>query len=213
MAMTVGSILSRALLHPKAKPLLWLVAALPACGLLWAATHDLLGANPAEKLIRETGEWALRFLWLTLAVTPVREAFKLPALLRFRRALGVTTFIYAALHLMCYAWLDKGLVIDDIVRDVFKRNFIFVGVAAFVLMTPLALTSFNAAIRAMGGQRWRWLHRLVYAVALLALLHFYWKKAIKNDVGEVMVYAAILAVLLGWRAMRAGGPLKWLSPR
>ncbi len=104
-------------------------------------------------------------------------------------------------------------MLGDIVQDVFKRNFIFVGMAAFLLMLPLALTSFNAAIRALGGQRWRWLHRLAYAVALLVLLHFYWKTSIKNDVDEVMVYAAILAVLLGWRAMRAGGPLKWLAPR
>jgi sulfoxide reductase heme-binding subunit YedZ len=201
------------LMKPMAKPVLWSVYAVPALALLAAALMDRLGANPAEKLIRETGEWALRWLWLTLALTPLRELLGWPGLVRHRRALGVTTFIYAALHLLCYAWLDKGLVLDDIVRDVFKRNFIFVGVAAFVLMTPLALTSFNAAIRAIGGQRWRWLHRLVYAVAMLALLHFYWKKSIKNDVGEVMVYAAILAVLFGWRAMRAGGPLKWLAPR
>jgi methionine sulfoxide reductase heme-binding subunit len=202
-----------ALLNPMGKPVLWVACALPALVLLAAAMGDRLGANPAEKLVRETGEWGLRFLWLTLAVTPLRELSGWAALLRYRRALGVTAFVYAALHLLCYAWLDKGLVLDDIVRDVFKRNFIFVGMAAFLLMTPLALTSFNAAIRALGGQRWRWLHRLVYAVALLVLLHFYWKKSIKNDVNEVMVYALILAVLLGWRAMRAGGPLKWLAPR
>ena len=106
---------------------------------------------------------------------------------------------------MTWAWLDKGLVMDDITKDVTKRNFILVGVVALVLMTPLALTSFNAAIRAMGGRNWQRLHKLVYLVAMLGLLHFYWKKSAKNDTDEVMVYAVILAVLLGWRVMRKGG--------
>ncbi len=190
------------LLSPRAKPLLWLVLALPACALLAAAVADRLGANPAEKLIRETGEWALRWLWLTLAITPAREVLKLPALVRFRRNIGVAAFVYGLLHLLCYAWLDKGWLVADIVRDVFKRNFILVGMLAFVLMLPLALTSFNAAVRALGGARWRVLHRLTYAVALLVLLHFYWMKAGKNDAGEVAVYGAILAALLGLRLGR-----------
>ncbi len=146
-------------------------------------------------------------------MSPLREAASLPALLRYRRSLGVTVFIYAVLHFLAYAWLDKGLVLDDIIKDVYKRNFILVGVAALLLMTPLALTSFNAAIRKLGGKRWQALHKLVYAVALLGLLHFYWKKAAKNDVGEVMVYAVILAVLLGWRAMRKGGVMGMLKVR
>jgi sulfoxide reductase heme-binding subunit YedZ len=204
---------NRWLLGPAAKPVLWAVYALPALALLAAAITDGLGANPAEKLIRETGAWALRWLWLTLAVSPLRELLSMPGLLRHRRALGVTTFIYAVLHLLCYAWLDKGLVIDDIVRDVFKRNFIFVGMAALLLMTPLALTSFNGAIRAIGGPRWKLLHKLVYFVAFAALLHFYWMKSAKQNFNEVGVYAAILAVLLGWRAMRAGGPVKWIWAR
>ncbi len=211
--MSPMSPVNRWLLQPAAKPVLWAVYALPALALLAAAFTDRLGANPAEKLIRETGEWALRWLWLTLAVSPLRELLSMPGLLRHRRALGVTTFIYAVLHLLCYAWLDKGLVIDDIVADVFKRNFIFVGMAALLLMTPLALTSFNAAIRAIGGPRWKLLHKLVYFVAFAALLHFYWMKAAKQNFNEVGVYAAILAVLLGWRAMRAGGPLKWIWAR
>ncbi|HET8693199.1 MAG TPA: protein-methionine-sulfoxide reductase heme-binding subunit MsrQ [Aquabacterium sp.] len=193
------------LLRPWGKPVLWLLCALPVMHLVYAAFADRLGANPAQKLILETGEWTLRWLWLTLAISPLRELASLPALLRYRRSLGVTTFIYALLHFVCYAFLDKGLVIDDIVKDVLKRNFIFVGMAALLFMTPLALTSFNAAIRAMGGRNWQQLHKLVYLVALLGLLHFYWKKAAKNDTGEVMVYAVILAVLLGWRVMRKGG--------
>lgn len=197
--------LNKLLLKGWAKPLLWLLYAVPLVLLFIGAATDRLGANPAEAVIRETGEWTLRWLWLTLAVSPLREVASLPGLLRHRRGLGVTTFVYAVLHFLSYAWLDKGLVLDDIVRDVLKRNFILVGVLALILMTPLALTSFNRAIKALGGKRWQALHKLVYAVALLGLLHFYWKKAAKNDVGEVMVYAVILAVLLGWRVMRRGG--------
>lgn len=212
-AKSVNQQLNQLLLKPWVKPLLWLLCALPFVVVMIKGFTGHLGANPAEKLIRETGEWALRWLWLTLAISPLREAASLPTLMRYRRALGVTTFVYALLHFLAYAWLDKGLVIDDIVKDVVKRNFILVGVVALVLMTPLALTSFNAAIRQLGGRRWQALHKLVYAVALLGLLHFYWKKSAKNDVGEVMVYAVILAVLLGWRAMRKGGVMGMLKVR
>ena len=204
---------NRVLLAPWAKPLCWALCAVPALALLGAGQADALGANPAERLIRETGEWALRFLWLTLLISPLRDVAGWPGLLRFRRALGVTAFVYAALHFLAYAWLDKSLLVADIVADVFKRNFILVGMLAFLLMWPLALTSTNAAIRALGGRRWQWLHKLVYAVALLGLLHFYWKKSAKSDVGEVMVYAVILAALLGWRVMRRGGILAMLRPR
>jgi sulfoxide reductase heme-binding subunit YedZ len=207
------SALNQWLLKPWVKPLLWLLCALPMVAVFIGALTGQLGANPAEKLIRETGEWTLRWLWLTLAISPLRDVASLPALVRYRRALGVTAFVYALTHFTAYALFDKGLVLDDIVRDVLKRNFILVGVLALALMTPLGLTSFNAAIRAMGGKRWQALHKLVYAVALLGLLHFYWKKAAKNDVGEVMVYAVILAVLLGWRVMRKGGVLGMLRVR
>jgi len=207
------SLINQWLLKPWAKPLLWAVCAVPALALLAGALTNQLGANPAEKLIKETGEWALRWLWLTLAISPLRDVASLPALLRYRRTLGVTAFVYAALHFTAYAGLDKGLVLDDIVKDILKRNFILVGVLALVLMTPLALTSFNAAVRALGGKRWQALHKLTYAIALLGLLHFYWKKSAKNDLGEVMVYAVILAVLLGWRVMRKGGVLGMLRVR
>jgi sulfoxide reductase heme-binding subunit YedZ len=193
------SSLNRVLLHPVAKPALWLICALPLAWLVVRAVTDRLGANPAEALVHATGEWALRWLWATLAITPLRQIFQMPALVKFRRALGVSAFVYALLHFVAYAWLDKGLVIDDIVKDVFKRNFIFVGVATLILMTPLALTSFNSAIRALGGKRWQMLHKLVYVVAIGALLHFLWKKSGKNDYAEVGVYALILAGLLGWR--------------
>ncbi len=212
-ASDLANTLNSWLMKPWAKPLSWLVCSVPLLVLVAAAAADRLGANPVDHFIKETGEWSLRFLWLTLAITPLRDLAGLPGLLKHRRALGVTAFTYALVHFLTYAWLDQGWVIDDIVADVIKRNFILVGFVALLLMLPLALTSFNAAIRAIGGRRWQVLHKLVYAVALLGLLHFYLKKAAKNDLAEVGVYAAILAVLLGWRVMRKGGVLAMLRVR
>ena len=187
------------LLSPWAKPLLMLLLALPAVWLIYAAFNDLLGANPAEALTRQTGDWTLRGLCVVLAITPLREITGTPALLRFRRILGVSTFIYACLHMLCYAWFDQGLAFDDIWRDILKRPFIWLGFGGLLSMLPLALTSFNAAIRWMGVKRWQTLHRLVYAVAVLAVLHFFWMRAGKNDFTEVLVYAAVLGILLAWR--------------
>lgn len=200
------------LLHPAVKPLLFVALLLPLAALIAGAATDRLGANPAEALIHATGQWALRLLCLTLAVSPLRRALRQPALLRLRRMLGLAAFGYAALHLLAYAWLDMGLLAADIARDIVKRPFILAGFAAFVLMLPLAATSFNRAIRALGGRRWQLLHRLVYGVALLALLHFFWKSSGKANYGEVSVYAAIVAVLLAerlwrrWAARRAARP-------
>jgi sulfoxide reductase heme-binding subunit YedZ len=187
------------LLSPWAKPLLMLLLALPAVWLIYAAFNDLLGANPAEALTRQTGDWTLRGLCVVLAITPLREITGTPALLRFRRILGVSTFIYACLHMLCYAWFDQGLALEDIWRDILKRPFIWLGFGALLAMLPLALTSFNAAIRWMGVKRWQTLHRLVYATAVLAVLHFFWMRAGKNDFTEVLVYAAVLGILLAWR--------------
>jgi len=187
------------LLSPWAKPLLVLLLALPAVWLIYAAFNDLLGANPAEALTRQTGDWTLRGLCVVLAITPLREITGTPALLRFRRTLGVSTFIYACLHMLCYAWFDQGLAFDDIWRDILKRPFIWLGFGGLLAMLPLALTSFNAAIRWMGVKRWQTLHRLVYATAVLAVLHFFWMRAGKNDFTEVLVYAAVLGILLAWR--------------
>lgn len=191
------------LLHPLAKPLLLVLLLLPLAYLVWAAATDGLGANPAEALIRSSGDWTLRLLCVTLAVTPLRVLLNQPALARFRRMLGVATFGYALLHFICYAVLDQGLDVQVILQDIAKRPFILVGTAALVLMTPLALTSFNRAIKALGGARWQRLHKAVYAVALLALLHFFWMKAGKNDFGEWSIYAAVIAALLGWRVWQA----------
>ena len=186
-------------LHPAAKPALFVVSLLPFAWLFYGALANQLGANPAEHLIRSLGDWTLRFLCLTLAITPLRTITSQPALLRFRRMLGLFTYFYAALHLLGYAWFDMGLDFADIAKDIAKRPFILVGFAAFVLMTPLAATSFNRAIRALGAARWQALHRAIYGVAGLAILHFFWMRAGKNNFAEVFVYAAILAVLLGWR--------------
>ena len=191
------------LLSPWAKPLLMLLLALPAVWLVYAAFNDLLGANPTEALTRQTGDWTLRGLCLVLAITPLREITGTPALLRFRRSLGVTTFVYACLHMLCYAWFDQGFALDDIWQDILKRPFIWLGFGGLVCMLPLALTSFNAAIRYLGVRRWQILHRLVYAVAVLAVLHFFWMRAGKNDFVEVAVYAAVLGALLAWRAWKA----------
>ncbi|TFZ07299.1 sulfoxide reductase heme-binding subunit YedZ [Ramlibacter henchirensis] len=190
------------LLHPAAKPLLFVLALLPFAWLFYGAVANQLGANPAEYLIRATGDWTLRFLCLTLAVTPLRVVTSQPALVRFRRMLGLFTYFYACLHLSGYALFDMGLDFADIAKDIAKRPFILVGFAGFLLLTPLAATSFNRAIRALGASRWQALHRAVYVIAGLAILHFFWMRAGKNDFAEVAVYAAILAVLLGWRLWR-----------
>lgn len=193
---------ARWLLSPWTKPLLFVLLLLPLAQLVWGAVAGTLGANPAEALIRSTGDWTLRILCLTLAVTPLRTWTGWHALARLRRMLGLFTFFYGALHFLCFAWLDMGFELDAIVRDIVKRPFILVGTAALLLMLPLAATSFNRAIKALGAARWQALHRSVYAVALLALLHFFWMRAGKNDFGEWAVYAGVLGMLLGWRLWR-----------
>jgi len=195
------------LLRPQAKAVLACLCALPVLWLFLAAFQDRLGPNPAEALIRGTGDWTLRALCLVLAVTPLRVITRTPALARFRRLLGLNVFAYATLHLLCYAWLDMGLEVADIAKDIAKRPFILVGFAAMVLLLLLAATSFQRAQRWLGAKRWQALHRAVYAVAVLAVLHFYWMRSGKQDFAEVAVYAAVLGLLLGWRVWHAR--LKW----
>lgn len=195
--------MNRLLLHPAAKPLLFALMLLPALRLAFGAATDALGPNPAEALIRGSGDWVLRSLVLTLAVTPLREWTGWNGLARFRRLLGLYAFFYGSVHFVCYAWLDMGLALDDIVRDIAKRPFILVGSAALLAMAPLAATSFNRAIKALGAARWKALHKSVYAIVLLGLLHFFWMRAAKHDFGEWSVYAVLVAILLGWRATTA----------
>ena len=201
------AILQGALLSRAAKPVVWLLWLAPLAWLVWGVLADRLGANPAEALIRSTGDWALRALWLALAVTPLRQWLHLTALARLRRLLGLFAFFYAALHLTCYAWLDLGWVWADIAQDVLKRPFILVGMLTFLLLLLLALTSPRAVLRWLGGVHWQRLHRIVYGAGLLALLHFYWMRTGKNDTAEVAVYAGVLAVLLGWRIWQRYRPV------
>ena len=190
------------LLHPLAKPLVFVLCLLPLAWLVFGAINDQLGANPAEALIRSLGDWTLRFLCLTLAVTPLRVRTRTPQLARYRRMLGLFTFFYACLHLLAYGWLDMGLDMADIGRDILKRPFILIGFACWLLLLPLAATSFNRAVRWLGGRQWQVLHRLVYVIAPLALLHFFWMKSGKNDFAEVAVYALVIAALLLERLVR-----------
>ncbi len=194
--------MNKLLLHPVAKPFLFALALGPFGWLVYGAFANQLGANPAEALIRSTGDWTLRFLCLTLTVTPLRQWTGWHALARLRRMLGLFAFFYGVLHFLCFAWLDMGFDLASIIKDIGKRPFILVGFAALVLMLPLAATSFNRAIRALGAARWQMLHRAVYAVAGLGLLHFFWMRSAKNNYAEVAVYATILGALLGWRLVK-----------
>ena len=189
----------RALMRPGAKPLVFAASLWPFCYLVWGAATSQLGANPAETLVRSTGDWTLRFLCLALAVTPLRVSLGLPALARFRRMLGLFVFFYAAQHLLAYAWFDMGFEFPDIVKDIGKRPFILVGFAGFVGLAAMAATSFNGAIRWLGLRRWQRIHRVVYAIGCMAILHFFWMRAGKNDFAEVAFYAAVMGALLAWR--------------
>jgi len=196
---SIAATVNKLLLHPAAKPIVFLACLAPFAWLVYGAFTDGLGANPAEYLIRSAGDWTLRFLCIVLAVTPLRVMFRLNGLARYRRMLGLFAYFYVVIHLLSYGWFDMGFDVPEIAKDIAKRPFILVGFAAFVLLTPLAATSFNRAIKALGAKRWQRLHKLVYLIAGLGLLHFFWLRAGKNNFNEVFVYAAIVAVLLAWR--------------
>jgi sulfoxide reductase heme-binding subunit YedZ len=188
--------------QPAAWWLMLLAGLLPLAWLVGLTVLDQLGPNPTEFLTRATGDWTLRSLCVVLALTPLRTLIAWPELARFRRLLGLLTYLYAMLHLACYALFDMGLELADVLADIPKRPFILVGFVAWLLLSAMALTSFNRAIRALGAKRWQMLHRSVYAVAVLAVLHFAWMRAGKNNLDEVLVYAAVLALLLAWRVGR-----------
>jgi sulfoxide reductase heme-binding subunit YedZ len=180
------------------KPAVFLLALVPAAWLAWASFHDGLGANPVEMLELTTGIWAYRFLLLSLVITPLRRLTGWNRLVRFRRMLGLFAFAYAGAHLLIYVVIDQGLALQYIVADVAKRRFITAGMVAFLLMVPLAVTSTQGWIRRLGRRR-QSLHRLVYASAIAAALHFVWK--VKVPVGEPVYYAVFLAILLGLRLL------------
>lgn len=180
------------------KPPLFLLSLLPLCWYANGAWHDSLGANPIEAVTRGLGTWALNFLLLTLSITPLRKVTGWTWLLPLRRMLGLFCFFYASVHLMTYLWFDQFFDWAEIGKDILKRPFITVGMLSFVLLLPLALTSNQYAIRRLGGKRWQSLHRLVYLISLLAVLHYAWM--VKADISGPLQYAALLALLLGARA-------------
>jgi methionine sulfoxide reductase heme-binding subunit len=181
------------------KAVLFVACLIPVARLGWLALHHGLGANPIEYITRSTGWWVLSFLLLTLLVTPLRRLSGWNWLLRLRRMLGLYAFFYACLHFSIYIWLDQFFDWQGIVKDVAKRPFITVGFTAFVLLIPLAATSTNAMVRKLGARRWQILHRLVYAIAILGVLHFWW--LVKKDITEPLIFGTLLGALLAARAV------------
>ncbi len=186
----------------KLKAGLFLLMLAPLMSLLWATVFDQLGANPAQALVRASGDWTLRLLCLVLALTPLRFMLRQPALASWRRMTGLFVFFYALLHMLAYSGFDMAFEVSDIAHDLTKRPFILVGFLAFVMLWLLALTSFKRAVLLLGGKNWKRLHTLVYLVALLAIVHFFWMRAAKNDFSDVLFYTCIMALLLGWRLLR-----------
>jgi len=183
----------------------WLkLAIFPLClaplGLLvWKAATAQLGANPIEAITHSTGDWTLRFVLITLAITPLRKLTGQPWLIRFRRMLGLFAFFYGCLHFLTYIWLDQAFNIRSMAKDVYKRPFITLGFTAFVLLIPLAVTSTRKMIQRLGGRRWQWLHRLIYLSAAAAVVHFTW--AMKKDIHRPIEYGIVLGMLLGYRVV------------
>ncbi|MHB9116765.1 MAG: protein-methionine-sulfoxide reductase heme-binding subunit MsrQ [Burkholderiales bacterium] len=193
------------------KALLFVACLFPLARLLWFAYADRLGANPIEFITRSTGTWTLVFLLLGLSVTPLRQLLGQAPLIKFRRMIGLYAFFYACLHFTTYFWLDQFFDWPAIVKDIVKRPFITVGMASFLLMTPLALTSTKAMIRRLGGRNWQRLHRLVYAVSVGGVLHYVW--LVKKDLTQPLIYGAVLTVLLGYRILVLWRKNPWRSKR
>jgi sulfoxide reductase heme-binding subunit YedZ len=179
----------------------FVVCLVPVLILTWKGFHQDLGANPIEFITHATGDWTLRFLVITLAVTPLRKLFGWPELVRFRRMFGLFAFFYGCLHFTTYLWLDKFFDFGEIWKDVAKRPFITAGTLAFVAMLPLAITSTAGWIRRMGGKRWQRLHRLIYLSAAAGVVHHYW--LVKSDVRKPVFYGSLVALLLAYRAITA----------
>jgi len=179
------------------KVFVFILCLLPLGLLVWRAAHADLGANPIEFITHTTGDWTLRFLIFTLAITPLRKILHLPQLIRFRRMLGLFAFFYACLHFSTWIGLDKFFNWAEMWKDVQKRRFITVGFTGFVLMIPLALTSTAGWIRRLGGKRWQMLHRAIYLSAIAGVIHYYW--LVKSDTRKPLRYAFIVGILLAWR--------------
>ena len=188
----------------KFKPVVFLACLVPLMLLGWKAYSGALGANPIEVITHATGDWTIRFLLITLSVTPIRKLTGRLWLIRFRRMFGLFAFFYGTLHFLTYVWLDKFFDLHEMLHDVAKRRFITVGFTGFVLLIPLALTSTTGWIRRMGGKRWQALHRLIYLSAIAGVIHYLW--LVKADIHEPLEYGAILSVLLGYRIIVWAGP-------
>ena len=187
------------------KPVAFIACLGPLARLGWKAYAGLLGANPIEVITHSTGDWTLIFLLVTLSITPLRKITGQLWLIRYRRMLGLFAFFYASLHFTTYIWLDKFFDVHEMLADIAKRKFITVGFAAFLLLIPLAVTSTSGWIRRLGGKRWQVLHRLIYASAMLGVVHYLW--LVKADIRKPLEYGAVLAVLLVYRIVvwfRAG---------
>ena len=191
---------SHRLMRRAAKLALFVAALVPAAYLVWGASAEALGANPIEAITDETGIWTLRFLLITLLVTPLRRLTGWNALAGYRRMLGLFAFFYGTLHFLTWAWLDQFFALDEMAADVIKRPFITVGFAAFALMVPLAITSTAGWIRRL-GRRWQMLHRLVYVSAALGVVHYWW--LVKADISRPMRYAWVLGLLMAVRLVAA----------
>jgi sulfoxide reductase heme-binding subunit YedZ len=181
------------------KPAIFLACLTPLASLMWKALHAQLGANPIEKITHTTGDCTLTFLLITLSVTPLRKLTRQYWLIGVRRMFGLFAFFYGTLHLMTWVWPDKGFDVHDMLADIAKRKFITVGMTAFALMIPLALTSTKWSIRKLGGKRWQALHRLIYFSAAAGVIHYIW--LVKADLKKPLEYASVLAVLMLYRAI------------
>ncbi|CAG0907724.1 unnamed protein product [Cyprideis torosa] len=191
-------------LSRRIKPLVFALSLIPLGYYGFGLWVDGLGANPIEVITRGSGDWALRFLLITLAVTPVRQVLGWNWLIRLRRMLGLFAFFYASIHLVTYVWLDQFFDWPEIWLDILERPFIAVGMLSMVILTLLAATSPLFMLRKLGGRLWGRLHKLVYAAGGLGVLHFWWMKSSKSDVAEPLIYAVILAILLGYRLLKMG---------
>ena len=187
------------------KPAIFLACLIPLARLVWRGLHADLGANPIEFITHATGDWTLRFLLITLCITPLRRLTRQYWLIGWRRMLGLFAFFYGTLHLMTWVWLDKFFDPHEMLADIAKRRFITAGMTAFALMIPLALTSTRWAIRKLGGKRWQALHRLIYFSAAAGVIHYIW--LVKADLRKPLEYAAVLGALLGYRLVA------WLTSR
>ena len=196
------------------KVVVFIACLVPLAWLLWQffgptpsdmSTWGLgLGANPIEAITHTTGDWTIRFLLITLAVTPLRKLLGVPALIKFRRMFGLFAFFYGCLHFTTYIWLDKFFNVHEMLADVAKRKFITVGFTAFMLLIPLAVTSTAGWIRRLGGKRWQALHRLIYVSAIAGVIHYLW--LVKADIRKPLMDGAVLALLLSYRVV------VWIRP-